>query len=170
MVSLEEYVRLDPEKRDEERNSQLGMFIREYNIVAKENAEENEGEYMRPWISLDKLIAEGDKRRRQSVEQSEARKKALEEKKRKEAEARAIAEKKAKEEEAREKRLQELKDLQNKSRDRQSGSAGGISPWVEDEWEPTAPVSDSILRFDYTAAIAGSSAAGGCAAVPVASD
>ena len=83
MVSLEEYVRLDPEKRDEERNSQLGMFIREYNIVAKEKAKENEGEYMKPWISLDKLIAEGDKRRRQSIEQSEARNKALEEKKRK---------------------------------------------------------------------------------------
>ena len=60
--------------------------------------------------------------------------------------------------------------MKKKSRDRKSGNAGGISPWVEEEWEPTAPVSDSRLRFDYTAAIAGSSAAGGCATVPVASD
>ena len=34
LVSIEEYVKLDPERRVEERNSQLGMFIREYNIVA----------------------------------------------------------------------------------------------------------------------------------------
>ena len=110
------------------------MFIREYNIVAKEKADENEGEYLKPWISLDKLIAEGDKRRRQSVEQSEAQKKALEEKKRKEAEARALAEKKAKEEREKEERQRELEEMKKKSRDRKSGNAGGISPWVEEEW------------------------------------
>ena len=117
------------------------------------------------------MKAEGDKRRRQSVEKSEALKKALEEKKRMEEEAKKLAEQKAKAYKERAERLRELeKEMQKKSRDRKSGSAGGISPWVEEELEPTAPVSDSRLRFDYTASISGSAAAGGCAAVPVASD
>ena len=45
------------------KTSQLELFIKEYKLVAMEKLQENGRLYIKPWVSLNKLIAEGEKQK-----------------------------------------------------------------------------------------------------------